>query len=591
MAKKATFTRNGKILAHTFQQYLVPTIFSGLSIMLGVVVDGIIVGNTIGADAMAAISVAQPLVLVFQAVFFLFGLGSASLIAVCKGEHKVGKANAVFTTGILGLLLSSFVFVLLGAFFLNTTVTLLCSDSSLFELTKSYIQVLLLGAPLMLFVPGVVYIIRTDGFPRFSANILFLANTVNLVMDLVYIKVFGLGIAGAALATLTGYAVGMVLVLHYYFSKKRSLRFEKPSTKLLPEIVGSALAGSVNTLLIVLRTFALNHIVMSVGGAVAMSVYAVCSFSITFITMFSRGAADTMVPILGMLYGERDWTGIRFLLKRTFYVLFFCLSAAVLLIELFSEQILLLYNITDPATMAMGTQALRVFAISLIGLGISFTLMYYMQTIKHRAISLTISLLRGLLLIVPLAYLLSQVLALEGVWLAYVLTEIITIFITLLMCKATQMRNKNRYSSFLLFEKQPENEAIYDITLQSEAGQAVLVSADLIEFCKQKGLSAKQANLIGLMAEETVMTIAQFNENGIPHAIDFLCRIEQKEVVLSFRDNGKPFNATPPPKQEKEPSFDSITVLRSIAKSVQYTRSLGMNNTLLILDREDTSFD
>ncbi len=186
----------------------------------------------------------------------------------------------------------------------------------------------------------------------------------------------------------------------------------------------------------------------------------------------------------------------------------------------------------------------------------------------------------------PLAYLLSRVLALEGVWIAYVLTEIVTILATLLMCKITQTRYKSRYESILLFEKQPENMAVYDITLQSEAGHAVLVSENLIVFCKQKGLSEKQANLIGLMAEETVMCIAQFNEKDTPHAIDFLCRIEEKEIVLSFRDNGKPFDATPPPTQGEEPSFDNISVLRSIAKSVHYTRSLGMNNTLLILKRE-----
>ncbi len=507
--------RNGKILEHKFRQYLFPTIFSGLSIMLGVVVDGMIVGNTIGTDAMAAISVAQPLVLVFQAVFFLFGLGSATLVAVSKGSHRQDTANAAFTTGILALIFSSVLFVLLGLFASDALVQLLCSDDTLVSLTKSYIHVLLLGAPLMLFVPGVVYIVRTDGFPRFSASILLVANLVNLVMALVYIRVFALGIAGAALATLTGYAVGHVMLLYYWFSKKRSLCFVKPNPALLSEIAGGGLAGSVNTLLIVLRTFALNHIVFSVGGVVAMAVYAVCNFSITFITMFSRGAADTMVPILGLLYGERDWAGIRFLLKRTFYVLLACLLGAVLLIELFAVQILGLFNILDVATLTLGTQALRVFAVSLIGLGISFTLMYYLQTTKHRFISLSISLLRGFLLIVPLAFVFSRLFGLEGVWLAYILCEILTVFITLLMCKITQLRSNGRYNNLLLFEKQAENEAVYDTTLLSENRDAVCVSECLIAFCEDNGLSRKQANLIGLMAEETVMYITQCSKRCI----------------------------------------------------------------------------
>lgn len=584
------FERSGKLIGKKFREYLIPTTLSGISIMLGSIVDGIIVGRTIGADAMAAVNVAQPILLLFQALFFLLGMGGAILVAISKGERDHRKANAVYTLGSLGLLVLSVVILVFGLLFLDGLVGLLCNDASLYDLARDYVRVLLLGAPFMLFVSGMVFFVRADGQPRLSAAIFLVANVVNLILDLVFIQVFHMGIAGAALATVTGYALGFLLVVAYWLSKQRTLTYVRIKRQELPlfgEIAANGLAGTVNTLLLTVKTLFVNRIVLAVGGADGMAVFAVCNFAISFVSMFNSGASDTMVPLLGMLYGEKDWKGIRFVLRRALAVVIVCCLLSILLLEALPAPILGLFNVTSPAQVAMGVPALRIFALCLLGVGISCTLMYYLQTTKHRVISITISVLRGFALIIPCVWAFSSIFGLVGVWWAYVAAEALTVLITLILCRVVAARSKGRYRGIFLTEAPPASEALYDVTIRGRAEDAVAASSALIAFGKENGLGETQAGLMGLMAEEAAVNIMEYNEGGPPLELDLLCRIRPGDIILSLRDDGKPFDAMAlKPGEEECFRCDSIAVMNRIAKSVEYARTLGLNNTVIQLERD-----
>jgi putative MATE family efflux protein len=586
------FERSSQLINDKFKEYLLPTTLSGVSMMLGSIVDGIIVGFTINARAMAAVNVTEPIVLLYQTIFFLFGMGGATLVAICKGQRDEAKANVIYTLACVLILALSVVLILLSFFFLDPMVELICNNAELFEGARSYARVILWGAPFMLFVPGMVFFIRVDGKPKLSANILLVANVVNLIMDLVYIKVFGMGIDGAALATVTGYVVGFFLVVRYWRAGDRTLRLVSVSRADLPvirEIANSGMAGAVNTLLLTVKTLFVNRIVLAVGGADGMAVFAVCNFAISFISMFVTGAADTMVPLVGMLYGEGDWQGIRFTLKRTFTVILTTAFLTVALMVCLPVQILGLFSVTDPVQVALGIPALRIFSFSLVGVGLSYTTMYYLQTTKHRNLSVTISLLRGFVLIIPCVWLLSGILGISGVWWAYVISEAVTILITLLLCWITQSRSRGRYSGIFLFERD-DSEAVYDVTVHGQAADAVSVSDQLIGFGRKEGLGETQAALVGLMAEEAVERITRYNAGAAPMDIDVLCRLLPEQIILSFRDNGRPFDGAAAQDLEAGGgAFDNAAVMRNIAEKVDYVRTLGLNNTVVLLDRKELS--
>ncbi len=581
------FERNGHLLEKKFKEYFIPTTLSGMSMMIAAIIDGIIVGQTIGANAMAAVNVASPIILLFQALFVLLGAGGATLVSVSKGARNKENANAAFTLSFFGMLLASVLLMVVGIFFIDELTGLICNDDTLFTFTRNYVRVLLLGSPFMVLIPGMVYLIRADGQPKYSAQILLVANGVNLSMDLVYILLLGMNIGGAALATITGYAVGVVWVARYWFSKKRTLHLvpiHKRHFALLKDVFGYGLTGTVNTLLLSFKMLFVNRVVLLVGGANAMAVYAVCNSTISFISMFVTGSSDTMVPILGMLYGERDTRGMRFVFQRAMRVVIVGCIASILLLEVFPKAILTLFNVVDPAAVSMGLVGLRIFAISLLGAGVSFTLMYYLQTLKHRNIAIFISSLRGLFLIVPLVTLLAMSFGIVGVWWGFVLAEAITLLLAFILCHIVYHRKKNRYTSWLLEEKPSENEVVYDVSIKGSANDAVALSEGLISFGKEQNLTESQANLLGLLAEDAAVNIMAYNQTQKDIELDILCRIDKENIILSLRDDGEALDMFSV-QEEDAFALDNITVMKRVAKKVEYAHTLGLNTTVLTLER------
>ena len=185
-----TYQRNGALLGRKFTEYLFPTIISNMSILLASFVDGIIVSKLINDDAFSAVNLAEPVILFMQALFFLFGIGGAICISIAKGQRDEHKANAVFTLSFLAAVLVSVIVTVLGIVLIDPITRVLCSDSTLYDYVQHYALFNIYGSLFMIVVPYLVFIIRTDGMPKLSANILLVSNIVNLLMDLVYMGVF-----------------------------------------------------------------------------------------------------------------------------------------------------------------------------------------------------------------------------------------------------------------------------------------------------------------------------------------------------------------------------------------------------------------
>ncbi len=591
------YKRNGALLTGTFWQYLGPSLLSTTSILLGSIVDGIIVGNLIGPDAMSAVNLTQPVVLVVQALFFLFGMGAATAISIARGQREEAQANALFTMGSLCLLAVSIAVAALGTVGIDGVVAVLCSNEALSGLVRSYASAIIVGAPFMLVVPGLVYVIRVDGMPRMSAAVLVVANVVNLVLDLVFIAVFDMGIAGAALATVVGYAAGGCIVLGYFMSKRRTLRFASlgEPRKLLAPIIDGGVAPALNTCLLFAKILLLNRIVLAVAGQGGMEIFAVCNYAISFVSIFVSGAAEAMVPLLGMLFGERDARGMHIVFRRALLFVLIACGVSIAAMELAPELILAAFSITDESRLAVGVVGLRVFGLSLFVMGANLILMYYLQTVRRKSIAVAITVLRGFALVVPAAWLLSTQFGIDGVWWAFVIAEAATLAVAVAACLIVARRSHGALEGVLLTEKPDGSVALFDGSLRATKTDAVGVSTEVIAFARANGLDDAMANTVGLMVEEAVVNIAETNapcdrgrsasKAADPVGVDVLVRIDPDEIRIAVRDGGVALDALTAPRGSAE-EFTGITVMRAMAERVEYARTLGLNDTLVLLSRD-----
>lgn len=577
-----TYQRNGALLGRKFTEYLFPTIISNMSILLASFVDGIIVSKLINDDAFSAVNLAEPVILFMQALFFLFGIGGAICISIAKGQRDEHKANAVFTLSFLSAVLVSVIVTVLGIVLIDPITRVLCSDSTLYDYVQHYALFNIYGSLFMIVVPYLVFIIRTDGMPKFSANILLVSNIVNLLMDLVYMGVFKMDTSGAALATVTGYVVGFIMELYYLlFYKKRTLKFirlKKSDFKYLGELSTGGIASVINTILLFVKAILLNQIVLGATGADGMAVFSVCNFTLTFISMFITGGSDTMTPIVGLLYGERDYKGIDIVLRKTFVFVTASCAVIMVFILMFPSLLLLLFSITSPERLAMGIPAVRIFSLCFVFMGICYVTLSYLQATKQKAISVITTFLRGLIITVPLAYVLSGLFGLNGVSLTFVLSEALTALITFIICFIVSRVKSDKYSGVLLHERQTECSALFDASLKPEAEQAAGISDSIIAFCNDNGIKGKTADYAGVLAEETVEHIRNHNLDKKQPKIDLICRITDEEVILSVRDNGEAFDAATVDDGEE---FTNLKVINSLADDVDYSRALGLNNMLI----------
>lgn len=568
--------------------YLFPTILSSVAILLSAFVDGIFASAFCGNDAFAAVNLSEPAVLFMQAVFFLFGIGGAVRISVAKGRREHEKANTLFSLAVVFGVISSVVVGILGVLFIDPIVSVMCNNAELTQMVKDYTLVTFLGAPLMIFVPMMTYIIRTDGMPKLSANILLFANLLNLCMDVVYMKFLNMGTRGAALATVTGYALGLGLVIVYFRSRKRTLKFHIPKGEEWKEtgnLCTGGIASVFNTILLFVKSILLNRIVLATGGAAAMAVFSVCNFTVTFASMFIGGGSDTMTPLLGMLYGERDQKGMDYVFRRTMLVVLVSCLAMVAVMLIVPQAVLGLFDITSASKLAMGIPAIRIFSFSLLGVGILYTLMNYYQTISHKGMSVLITVLRGLAVTVPSAYFFSSVLGVTGIWISIPVAEFLTLLIIVAVSLITAAKSGGKFKGVLLKETVPEGEAVFDLTLAAGKEEAGNVAEMAEAFCLENGATEKQASFAGVLSEEMIENVRLYNEKEEKRPqIDLVLRIMPEEMLILVRDDGKTLSSAEP--EEGSEEFSNLKMIHSIAKKVDYSRTLGLNSTVVTLARE-----
>ena len=583
-----TLQRTPALLGKKFNEYLFPTIISSMSILLASFVDGIVVSALVGDNAFSAINLAEPVVLFMQALFFLFGIGGAISISIAKGQRNNRKANALFTLSFAASVLVAVIVTIAGIILIDPITSLLCIDSALYDYAKHYALFNIFGSVFMIVVPYLVFIIRVDGMPKLSANILLVSNAVNLMMDFVYMGIFKMDTSGAALATVTGYAVGFIMELYYLvFFKKRTLKFIKISSeefKYMGELSTGGIASVVNTILLFVKALLLNRIVQETSGADGMAVFSVCNFTVTFISMFVSGGSDTMTPIVSLLYGERDYKGIDIVLRKTFIFVGAACAVIIAIILLFPNLLLSLFSVTSPQRVAMGIPAVRIFSLSLLGIGICCVTMNYLQATKQKAISVTTTFLRGLIFTVPIAFFLSKRFGITGTSWAFVISEALTAAVTFLICFIVYRVKNDKYSGILLHERQTECSAMFDASLRPEAEQASQIADKVIGFCNNNGITGQTADYAGVLAEECVEHIRRFNSDKKQPRIDLICRVTDSAVILSVRDNGETFDSSTVVSTDEE--FSNLKIINTLADKVSYTRALGLNNTLITIGRK-----
>lgn len=605
------FKRNFELTYAKYREFFLPTLLITASINITSVIDSIIIGNLIGPEALAATVLCVPIMTIITCIEMILGFGGSTVATIAKAEHKFLKTKQVFTTSILALLIVGILMAILGTVFLGDISNILSQGNQrLFQLVNDYLGFIFLGAPLMLLSLGFSYFIRAEGKPNLATMVFIVANVVNVIMDVVFIKYANMGIMGGSLATLVGYCFGMILVIRYLISKDRVTKFTNKignifkTLKSIFELGLSPASGQIFMFLKILIINSLVIITLGSSGAVAM---ATCFDVLLIVSILVAGVCETFSPIVAVLYAEKDNNAVKFVMKHSFKIAIIISMLITISIIILPNVIVQIYGITGSENISATIDALRIFSLSFVGVTITFIMLFYNQAIGQNKLSFLISICEGLLILIPVAYILSNIIGIYGIWISFSIAEITTILIILVSVKIISSKSKGKYKGFLLLERSDDFE-IFDLTIKG-LNEVMDLSEKIIDFSESKGLSEKTSVYLGMAIEEILVNIINYNNNQDnnqnnlinnrkkannkkKHAfnkkkkldfIDILIKIGKREVILSFKDSGIEYDPTVQSEDVQE--FDNITVLKKISGKISYSRILGLNNTIITIKK------
>ena len=565
--------RNSKIIDKKFREFFIPTILTAMSSSLIVMADSILVGNMLGANEFAAVNCCIPIMQVYGMISELLGLGGSTAISVARGRRENEKANQIFTATLLLFTAFCLLLVVPQAFASPLFCRLLTQEKTLYPIVYEYYGVLIWTAPFAIFVQTMEYIIRAEGKPKMASFITVLANVINIVLDIVFMGPMKMGIKGAPLASLFGFGVGAIVSLCTLLFGNRTLQLcFKKLWNCCREIIKTGMPAALGVGLIAIKLLCLNTIVMTTAGNNGMVAFSVCLETLSLCSMFITASAQTMMPILGIYFGEKDWKGVRMVLKRTFRVMIICAGLLTLFLEAVPGAILFLYGVKEAEAVAVAVPALRIYAISLVGVSVSFLMMYYYMTVEKQNLANMISIINGLVIIIPCAYVLSKVMGILGVWISFPIAELITLLYILFVAKG-KIRN--------VYQISDEEPAILDISLLGKEDKGAETSKQVMDFLEEHRMEKKLSNKIGIAIEEMVENIYRYSGEKKVH-IDLRLVADTEDVVLSFCDDGPEFDPTTyQPEEKEEFVIDNIMMLKAVSKKIEYQRVIGLNKTIV----------
>ncbi len=427
-------------------KFSLPTIFAMIVNAIYNIVDRIFVGQFVGEDALGGLTIAFPIMIVAFAIGTLFAIGGATLISIKLGERDIDQANRIYGNLTTLMLASGLLLTILGQIFMPSLLKLVGATEANLPYALTYMRIITGGVVFQLASFTMAALIRSEGKPVYAMVSQVVSALTNILLDYIFIGLFGWGVAGAAVATVIGQLVGFVMLFRFFFiSKKSLLKLHLANVPLRAALVRQICMIGASSFIINLGTGIsasfTNVALESYGGDAAITSYGAINSLITLVLMPLIGLLQGVGPIMGFNHGMRQnkrvwhtlWTGIA--LGSVFAVLMFAVM------EMFPEAAASLF--LDPAspTMQVCAQGLRIQILFLPILPISILSTAYFQSTAQGGKSLLISALRQVLVIVAVMVL-PLYWQLNGVWMALPFAEITMIFVSIIMLAADRRARK-----------------------------------------------------------------------------------------------------------------------------------------------------
>ncbi|MBQ4918204.1 MAG: MATE family efflux transporter [Muribaculaceae bacterium] len=444
--KSSVYQLGNESVGRLLWQYSLPAIVGIVVMQLYNIVDRIFIGQGVGSDAIAGLAITFPVMNLSAAVGTLIGAGAAARISIVLGQNDKRKAELILGNSLVLTLLFGVIYVSIFAIFIDDILRLFGASEVTLPYAHDFMAYILPGMLVMNLCFSFNNIMRASGYPTRAMVTMFIGAGLNVMLAPLFIFVFDWGIKGAAIATDIAMTISMIFVMMHFFSKKSELHFKPGIYKLKWSIFTAITAIGAAPFVVNMAGSALNGIVNNVlhqyGGDDAVGALGILMTYAQLLVMVVIGITQGMQPIIGFNYGARKFHR----LKRAFWLSVAAGSAVTFLGAVgaqFCPEYIARAFTTDSDLIEKTAQALRISTVAFWAVGFQIVSTSLFQSLGLAGKSIFLSLTRQILFLLPLIYIFSSVLGLQGVWMAYATSDIVATLVTTVMV-IFQMRKINK---------------------------------------------------------------------------------------------------------------------------------------------------
>lgn len=409
-------------------KYTILSVLGMASISCYILADTYFVAQKLGTNGLAALNIAIPIYNFIHGTGLMLGMGGATRFSICKSRKENGEANVMYINTLYLSALFSAVFFMIGVFLSEPLTMLLRADDNIFEMSNIYLKMLFLFAPAFILNDVFLCFVRNDENPKLSMLATTAGSLSNIFLDYVFMFHLGMGILGAVLATGLAPVIGIIIMLPHLLKKTKGFHYVK--TRLQKEQIKWNLSLGFPSLLaqvssgLVIIIF--NVIILNLTGNTGVAAYGVIA-NISLVTAaVYTGIAQGIQPLVSREYGKNNIRGGQKFLYYSLFTMIVLSCIIYSIVSISANSVVQIFNSENNREMQeIAVYGLKIYFTSIIFTGYNIIISMYFTSVEKAVQSHIISLLRGFVLIIPMAFFASAFWSMTGVWLALPITELV----------------------------------------------------------------------------------------------------------------------------------------------------------------------
>lgn len=411
-----------------FARYASLNVLGMLGLSCYILADTYFIANGLGSDGLTALNLAIPVYSFIHGSGLMAGMGGSTRYSILKSLCRHEEADRMFTNAVMIAAALACVYMCAGLFFTDSIVSALGANASVFAMTKTYLQMILLFSPAFLLNNVLLCFVRNDGAPQLSMRAMLGGSLSNVALDYLFIFPCRMGIFGAVFATCLAPIISLSLLSVHFLRKNNQFHLSKslPSAKYTANILTSGIPSLVTEVSSGVVMIVFNTVILHLCGNIGVAAYGVIANLSLVVLSIYNGIAQGIQPVLSRHYGAGAQSLVRAVMRYALISTLLLSVAVYAVIVGFAPQIAALFNKeNDPLLQQIAVEGLKLYFTACPFVGFNLVISTYFTAVARPLPANLISVLRGFVVILPLAFLFSGLFQMTGVWCVFPVTELL----------------------------------------------------------------------------------------------------------------------------------------------------------------------